>query len=92
MSANRIFLVCSHHKSFEDSLLIAERGEHQIGFEPVDMRRAAKWFEKHAACGKPDDFQLAFNYPQNHDVVETPVAKETAVGVHLALVNGSKPS
>lgn len=90
MSANRIFLVCSHHKNFEDSLLIAERGEHQIGFEPANMKRAATWFERHATCGKPDDFQIAFNYPQNHDVVETPQPKEAALGVALALVNGSK--
>lgn len=90
MSANRIFLVCSHCREFAESLLIAERAPGQPIFSPANLKRADRWFERHATCGKPDDFQIAFNYPQNHDVVETPQPKEAALGVALALVNGSK--
>lgn len=90
MSANRIFLVCSHCKNFEDALLLSERPEgNSIHEPPLRFSHQTAWFEKHAKHGNPDDFQLAFHRPQNWDV--SPQAQNTPAGaVRLALVNGSK--
>lgn len=88
MSANRILLVCSHCRSMEQSLLIAERTDASATFTATNYKRADAWFEKHAKCGNPDDYQLAFHRPQNWDV-SPPAQNTVAGGVKLALVNGS---
>lgn len=92
MSANRIFLVCSHHPSIEDALLLSERMPGNTTHEPpLKFSHQAAWFERHARCGNPDDFQLAFQRPQNWDV--SPPAQDTVAGaVRLGIINGGKPS
>lgn len=89
MSANRIYLVCSHCREPEHALLLAERPDGNSTHEPpLRTSHMTAWFERHARCGKPDDFQLAFGRPQNWDVPE--LATKAASGVRLALAtNGS---
>lgn len=94
MSANRLFLVCSHHPKIEDSLLLAERTDSETQYfgsfyaARHDLRRVDDWFEKHANCGRTrDHFQLAMHRPANWDVAP-PAEKTVAGGVRLALVNG----
>ena len=94
MSANRIFLVCSHHPQLEHALLLCERAPahalHELSFSThADMKRASTWFEKHSKCGNPDDFQLAFNRPPNWDV-SPPAQNTVAGGVRMGIINGSK--
>lgn len=89
MSANRIFLVCSHHPQLENALCIAERADAQATYEPTSAKRADEWFAKHAGCGNPDDFQVAYHRPNNWDV--SPPAENTVAGaVRMGIVNGSK--
>lgn len=89
MSANRIFLVCSHHPTLEEALLVSERADAEATHVPPNMKRAQDWFARHAACGNPDDFQLAFHRPQNWDV--SPPAEDTvAGGVRMGIITGSK--
>jgi hypothetical protein len=103
MSANRLFLVCSHHPNPEDALCLGERYDSRDRYFPLGMCRCAgkcgcaakelertnQWFAKHAECGRDKDhFQLAMSRPANWDC--SPPAEATPAGaVRLALVNGS---
>lgn len=90
MSANRLYLVCDHHATPEEALLLGERAGNDAGFDAPNLRKADKWFAKHANCGQTKDhFSLAYNRPQNWDV---PVpAQDTAAGaVKVAMaLNGA---
>jgi hypothetical protein len=92
VSANRIFLVCSHHPQLENALCLGERGDGSSVYSAANMKRADEWFAKHSSCGV-DTFNLAFHRPQGWD--QSPDAQDTvAGGVKLALattgiVNGS---
>lgn len=87
MSANRIFLVCSHHKSLNDAMLLCERVDASATYEPPNLKRLSEWLQTHSKCGNPDDFQLAFHRPQNWDV--SPPAIDSVPGaVKLAIALG----
>lgn len=87
MSANRIFLVCSHHPQLENSLCVAERLDASNLFEPANLKHIEDWFERHAKCGNPDDFQLAYQRPRNWDV--SPPAQDSVAGaVRMGILNG----
>lgn len=93
MSANRIFLVCSHHPSIEDALLIADRQDGTTPYTAGMPRsgRADDWFVKHVRCAPGSDhFKLAYHRPQDWDLVR-PELEPINAGVKLAIVNGSKP-
>lgn len=92
MSANRIFLVCSHHPSIEDALLIADRPDACGQYSAAVPKRADEWFAKHAKCSRGcDHFKLAFHRPLDWDV--SPDAQDTVAGaVRLGIINGGKPS
>lgn len=81
MSDNRLFLVCNHCRSIEDTLCLAER----VGdtYELAKLKRADEWFAKHARCGRDiDHFQLAHQFTPNHDVpVPDPVADAVTLAV-----------
>jgi hypothetical protein len=81
MSANRLFLVCSHHPQLENALCLGERAEGSATYDSAKVRQA--WFDTHSKCGNPDDFQLAYHKPQNWDTAKP--ADETAIAVRLAL-------
>jgi hypothetical protein len=92
MSANRIYLVCSQHKSPEHALLIAERADNETQFLAASNKRADAWFAKHQVCARGcDHFQVAYERPCDWDV-SPPAEKSVAGGVRIAMVNGSKPS
>lgn len=85
MSANRLFLVCSHHPQIEDALCLADRADATAQYTIASVRRADQWFAKHAGCGRGcDHFQLAYHRPQNHDTPK--VADPVPTAVRLALV------
>lgn len=87
MSANRLFLVCSHHQNLEDALCLAERSGNDVQFIPTSLKRADDWFAKHRGCGRGcDHYQLAYHHPQDWDTPKQ--AQDTPAGaVRLALVN-----
>lgn len=87
MSANRLYLVCSHHQNPEDALLLGERESPVTAYDPAKFKNAEGWFQRHADCGRSKDhFQLAYGRPQNWDVA--PAAEETvAGGVRLAVAS-----
>jgi len=86
MSANRLYLVCSHHTNPEDSLLLADRAGNDVPYLLAKLKRADDWFTKHMACGTGcDHFKLGYNRPQNWDVSPPDVI---GTGVRLALING----
>lgn len=89
MSANRLFLVCSHCQRPEEALLIAERPDAAEAYVESVPKRADQWFLKHAMCAPGcDHFQLAYARPHDWDL--SPPAQDTvAGGVKMALVNGS---
>ncbi len=90
MSANRLYLVCSHHPHLEDALLLGERVGNDVGYDPAKFKNADKWFAKHENCGETKDhFQLAHHRPPNWDVA--PPAQDTAAGgVKIAMaLNGA---
>lgn len=89
MSANRIFLVCSHCRELEAAFALAERSDGNAQYSVASMKRADDWFAKHQRCGKGvDHFQIAYHRPLDWDV--SPPAQDTPAGaVRLALVNGS---
>lgn len=89
MSANRLFLVCSHHPKLDESICIGERGGNDVQYMSPNLKRLDDWYAKHMACGRGcDHFQLALNRPADWDVA--PPAEDTAAGaVRLALVNRS---
>lgn len=89
MSANRLFLVCSHHPAIEDALCLGERVANDVQYFIPNMKRADDWFEKHSNCGRgKDHFALAYHRPQDWDVAP-PAEHTVAGGVRLAIVNGS---
>lgn len=89
MSANRLFLVCSHHQNIEDSICIGERLANDTPYASPNLKRLAEWYAKHMACGRGmDHFQLAYNRPQDWDVPQ-PAEHTPAGAVRLALVQGS---
>jgi len=89
MSANRMFLVCSHHPRLEDAIVIGERLGNDVPYMAPNLKRLDDWYTKHMGCGRGcDHFQLALNRPVDWDVA--PPAEDTTAGaVRLALVNGS---
>lgn len=90
MSANRIFLICSFHPSFDDSLLLAERHGNDAQYLAASQKRADDWYAKHMRCGRGcDHFKLAYNRPLDWDV-PPPAEGTVAGGVRLAMVNGSE--
>lgn len=90
MSANRIFLVCSHHQRFEEALLIAERDGNDAQYIAANLKRADDWFAKHMRCGRGcDHFKLAYHRTPDWDVAP-PAEHTVAGGVRLSLVNGSE--
>ncbi len=90
MSANRIYLVCSHHPNPEDALLICERADRIATYEPAKPKKADEWFLVHRSCGRGrDHFQLAYHRPQDHDR-PLPAEDTVAGGVKLAMaINGT---
>lgn len=89
MSANRIFLVCSHCKDPSQALLLAERADGESQYAAASMKRADAWYAKHQRCGLGvDHYQLAYGRPQDWDV--SPPAQDTVAGaVRLGLINGN---
>lgn len=89
MSANRLFLVCSHHPKLEDAFCIGERLGNDVQYIAPNLKRMDDWYLKHMECGRSmDHFQLAYHRPQDWDVPQ-PAEGSVAGGVRLALVNGS---
>lgn len=89
MSANRLFLVCSHHQNPEDALCLAERAGNDAQFIAASLKRADDWFAKHQGCGRGcDHFRLALHRPADWDVPQ-PAEASPAGAVRLALLNGS---
>ena len=89
MSANRLFLVCSHHPNPEDALCIGERADSQSQYTAPALKRMDDWYAKHQACGRGcDHFQLAMARSADWDIAP-PAEHTTAGAVRLALVNGS---
>lgn len=89
MSANRIFLVCAHHPSPEDALLLGERAGNDVPYFPPNKmeKRADAWFTKHMACGRGSDhFKLGYGHPQDWDCPL--LASDVGVGVRMSLLNG----
>lgn len=89
MSANRLYLVCSHHTNPEDALLLGERESPVAAYDPAKFKNAEAWFQRHADCGRSrDHFQLAYGRPQNWDV-SPPAEESVAGGVKVAMaMNG----
>lgn len=88
MSANRLFLVCSACLQPERAFCLGERGISSPLYEttPDLEARLDAWYRTHQACGSgPDHYQLAHNFPPNHDVA-TPQSA-IAPAVRLALVS-----
>lgn len=92
MSANRILLCCSYHKSIEDMLCLAERADGDAQYTATSMKRADDWYARHQRCGPgADHYQLAYQRPLDWDV--SPPAPEAAAAVRMALVtNGGGDS
>lgn len=89
MSANRIFLVCSHCRELESALLLAERADGDAQYTAASMKRADDWYARHQRCGKGvDHYQLAYHRPIDWDVSPPAPAVASAVRVVLA-TNGS---
>lgn len=102
MSANRLFLVCSHHPNPEDALCLAERPGNESGYYPngkcrclgkcgcaaKELERQNAWFRKHSECGRDrDHYRLAMSRPADWDVPK-PAEKTAAGAVRLELVKG----
>lgn len=88
MSANRILLACSYHKTFEEMLCIAERADGDAQYTAASMKRADDWFAKHQRCGPgADHYQLAYQRPLDWD--KPLPAPETAAAVRMALVSAN---
>lgn len=89
MSANRLFLVCSHHPDIEQALCLAERAGNDVQYIASSMKRADDWYAKHMGCGSGcDHFQLAIQRPANWDCA-MPAENTPAGAVRLTLMNGS---
>lgn len=90
MSANRIFLVCTHCQELESTLCLAERADADSQYTVSSMKRADDWFAKHARCGRGCD-HYTLGYGRTHDWDVSPPAENTAAGgVRLALLNGGE--
>ena len=89
VSANRIFLVCSHCRELGSGLLLAERADGNAQYTAASAKRADDWYARHQRCGPGvDHFQLAYHRPIDWDV--SPPAPATAAGVRMALaMNGA---
>ena len=84
MSANRLFLVCSHHQSLEDAFCIGERANGEGQYMAASVKRMDDWYAKHMRCGRGcDHFQLAYHRPRDWDVPEA--AKPVAATVRLEI-------
>lgn len=96
MSANRIFLVCSHHKGPEHALVIAERHDADSQYECAidgrcrcmnctcardNQKRVREWFKKHEYCG-PERGRDHFQiaYGRPQDWDHAPPAENTPAG------------
>lgn len=89
MSANRLFLVCSHHQNLEDALCLGERAGNDAQYTIAALKRGDDWFAKHQGCGRGcDHFQLAYHRPQDWDSPQ-PAEHTPAGAVRLALINGT---
>jgi hypothetical protein len=88
MSANRLFLVCSHHPTLDAALCLAERPGNDAQYIAASMKRADDWFAKHQGCGRGcDHYQLAFHRPQEWD---QPIpAEHTPAGAVRLVLAGS---
>ena len=88
MSANRLFLVCSHHPNLADALCVGERANNEGQYTAPSLKRMDDWYAKHMGCGKGcDHFQLAYNRPQDWDIPKT--ADPVAGTVRLELAKAS---
>lgn len=89
MSANRIYLVCSHCRGPEHALLLAERPDGESQYTAASSKRHDDWYAKHQRCGHGSDhYQIAYQRPLDWDVPK--LATKAASGVRLALAtNGS---
>ncbi len=89
MSANRPYLVCSHHPNPDDALCMTERRGTGEFYIDVAMDVADRWFKKHELCGQNrEHLQVAYLPPQDWGCASA--AESTPAGaVRLALVNGS---
>ncbi len=87
MSANRILLCCSYHKSIEDMLCLAERADGDAQYTAASIKRADDWYAKHQRCGPgADHYQLAYQRPLDWDLAQP--APDVAAAVRVALLNG----
>lgn len=69
MSANRLFVVCSHHPAIEDAFCIGDRAVSEGHYTAPSNKRMDDWYLRHMACGRGvDHFQLAYHRPQDHDL------------------------
>jgi len=85
VSANRLFLVCSHHPNLEDALCLADRAGNDVQYILTSLRRADDWFAKHAKCGRGcDHYQLAFHHPMDHDIPKPADPVPAAVRMEIA--------
>lgn len=89
MSANRLFLVCSHHQQPEEALCLAERAGNDVQYTATSLKQADDWFAKHQKCARGcDHFQLAYQRTIDWDAPKA--AENTPAGaVRLALVSGA---
>jgi hypothetical protein len=93
MSANRIFLVCSHCRELESALLLADRADGDSQYTAASMKRADDWYAKHQRCGPGvDHYQLAYHRPIDWDLATPAPAVAGAVRLELAKANGGGES
>lgn len=85
MSANRLFLVCSHHPKFEDAFCIGERGTSQAQYTAPRFKGMDDWYARHMGCGRGcDHFQLAYHRPPDHDLPKSADPIKASVRVEIA--------
>ena len=93
MSANRIFLVCSHCRELEAALLIAERADGDSQYTTASMKRADDWYARHQRCGPGvDHYQLAYHRPIDWDLATPAPAVAGAVRLELARASNGNGS
>jgi hypothetical protein len=85
MSANRLFIVCSHHTNLADAFCIGERGNSEGQYKAPNLKRLDDWYEKHQGCGRGcDHFQLAYHRTRDWDVSPPAAVIDGTVRLELA--------